>query len=51
VLLPVEPDWRWGLASDTTPWYAQTRLYRQTRRGDWTGPLRRIAQDLLAAPS
>jgi tetratricopeptide (TPR) repeat protein len=48
VLLPVEPDWRWGLSSETTPWYAKTRLYRQTTRHDWTGPLRRVAQDLLA---
>ncbi len=30
LLLPFAPDWRWGLASDSTPWYPSTRLFRQT---------------------
>lgn len=29
------PDWRWGLAGQTTPWYPTARLFRQTRRNDW----------------
>jgi tetratricopeptide (TPR) repeat protein len=49
LLLPVEPDWRWGLEGETTPWYARMRLYRQTARGDWSEPLARVARDLLAA--
>lgn len=47
VLLPLEPDWRWRLEGETTPWYPHMRLYRQTARADWSGPLDRIAQDLL----
>jgi tetratricopeptide (TPR) repeat protein len=48
VLIPFEPDWRWRLEGDTTPWYPRMRLYRQTVRGDWSGPLERIGQDLMA---
>ena len=48
VLLPLEPDWRWGLERADTPWYPQMRLYRQTALKDWSGPLDRVAQDLLS---
>ena len=37
------PDWRWGLAGETTPWYPAMRLFRQDRPGDWTGVFARIA--------
>jgi tetratricopeptide (TPR) repeat protein len=49
VLLPTHPDWRWRLERDTSDWYAQMRLYRQTSPGDWTGPLQAVARDLAAA--
>jgi hypothetical protein len=48
VLLPVEPDWRWGLERETSPWYPQMRLYRQTALRDWGDPLDRVARDLAA---
>ncbi len=38
LLLAAEPDWRWGLAGEATPWYASARLFRQRRLGDW-GPV------------
>ncbi len=31
------PDWRWGMAGETTPWYPTMRFYRQHRAGDWGG--------------
>ena len=37
------PDWRWGLAGETTPWYPTMRLFRQDHPGDWTGVFARIA--------
>jgi len=35
VLLSHVPDWRWGIAGETTPWYPSLRLFRQKRQGDW----------------
>lgn len=51
VLLPFEPDWRWGLGSDATPWYPRMTLYRQRAFKDWSDPLDRVARDLSAASS
>lgn len=48
VLLPQVPDWRWLLERDDSPWYPTARLFRQPRRGDWEGVVRRLA-DALAA--
>ena len=35
-LISYVPDWRWGLESTETAWYASMRLFRQTRIGDWS---------------
>ena len=35
VMIPKEPDWRWGEEGDTTLWYDSMRLFRQTT--DWAG--------------
>ncbi len=37
VLLAHDPDWRWGLGSDRTPWYPTQRLVRQPAPKDWAG--------------
>jgi len=46
VLLKSEPDWRWNPASTRSPWYPSTRLYAQTRAGDWASVVARVARDL-----
>jgi hypothetical protein len=47
VMLPFNPDWRWLLGRDDSPWYPTARLFRQDVRGDWAGIVRRILdQDL-----
>jgi lipoprotein NlpI len=46
VLLKKYPDWRWMLDRSDSPWYPNTRLFRQARPGDWTGPVARIIQEL-----
>lgn len=44
--LPYTPDWRWMIGCRDSPWYRSTRLFRQTRPGDWTGPLAEVASEL-----
>jgi hypothetical protein len=39
VLLPFSPDWRWGLGTDTTPWYPSVRLIRQRAPRDWASTI------------
>lgn len=44
--LPRVPDWRWGMAGETTPWYPTMRLFRQRRAGDWAGVFDAISSAL-----
>lgn len=46
ILLPFDPDWRWLLNAEETPWYPSAKLYRQIVRKDWSTPLQRVAEDL-----
>src|SRR5206468_8590776 len=46
VMLSHVADWRWMLEGEATPWYPTMRLFRQTRPGDWTGVIERVAQSL-----
>lgn len=48
-LLPYNPDWRWGLTGERTPWYRSMRLYRQTALDSWKEPIARLEQDLRTA--
>lgn len=46
VLLPFNPDWRWLLGRNDSPWYQSVKLYRQPAIGDWHGVFARVAADL-----
>nr|WP_320145308.1 tetratricopeptide repeat protein [uncultured Anaeromusa sp.] len=35
LMLPFNPDWRWLLEREDSPWYLSMRLFRQQRIGDW----------------
>jgi Flp pilus assembly protein TadD len=35
VLLPFNPDFRWLLGRNDSPWYPTMRLFRQSKIGDW----------------
>lgn len=46
LLLQAEPDWRWPVTSDSTPWYPEMRIYRQVTPGDWRGIIDAVSRDL-----
>ena len=46
LLLPFQPDFRWLLERDDSPWYPSLRLYRQPAYGDWASVLRQVVTDL-----
>jgi len=46
VLLPHQPDWRWTLDHDHSPWYPALRLFRQTAHGDWAGVIERVRAEV-----
>ncbi len=49
ILIPHVPDWRWGTAGNTTPWYPRARLFRQPSRGDWARVVTNVSAALSAA--
>ncbi len=46
LLLPFQPDFRWLLERDDSPWYPSLRLYRQPVYGDWESVIRKVVADL-----
>jgi tetratricopeptide (TPR) repeat protein len=48
ILVPFDPDWRWGVAGQASAWYPTARLLRQAVRGDWSAPLAALAAELSA---
>lgn len=46
LLLPFNPDWRWLLDRDDSPWYPTARLFRQPAIGDWAGVIEAIRKAL-----
>lgn len=46
MLLPHQPDWRWMLEREDSPWYPTARLFRQAAPGDWDGVLARVRAEL-----
>lgn len=51
ILLHQASDWRWLTDRDDTPWYPQTRLFRQSEPGRWGDVVRRVRSALEAALS
>lgn len=46
LLLPHMADWRWLADGETTRWYPQARLFRQTSSGDWKSVIEGVASAL-----
>ncbi len=45
LLLPDDPDWRWGTSGETTVWYDSVRIFRRSKC--WTSLIESIRQNLL----
>jgi ADP-heptose:LPS heptosyltransferase len=43
-----DPDWRWMLDREDSPWYPTLRQFRQPQVGDWEGVLKRVRAELMA---
>jgi tetratricopeptide (TPR) repeat protein len=41
-----DPDWRWPLGRQDSPWYPSLRIYRQPAPGNWDAALDAVARDL-----
>ena len=46
LLLKNIPDWRWGIAGETSFWYPSMRLFRQRERSNWSEVMQRVATAL-----
>ena len=54
LLIPFDPDWRWMVNRNDSPWYPTMRIFRQRRPGEWGGPIWEMAEalaELTAKPS
>jgi tetratricopeptide (TPR) repeat protein len=49
VLLTGQPDFRWLLDREDSPWYPSMRLFRQVRRDDWAEVIQRVARELASS--
>ncbi len=47
ILLPINPDWRWGREKEKTFWYPSVELFRQSSKGSWKHPFEEIYTRLL----
>ncbi len=46
VLLPSNPDWRWGRSGEKTFWYPTLRLFRQECKGRWDSVIGEVKKEL-----
>ena len=46
ILLPYDPDYRWLLDRDDSPWYPTARLFRQDKTRDYAAVLDRVRGEL-----
>jgi tetratricopeptide (TPR) repeat protein len=42
LLLPFDPDWRWGLRGEKTAWYPDMTLFRQPAPRDWESLIKTV---------
>jgi tetratricopeptide (TPR) repeat protein len=47
LMLATNPDWRWMLDRDDSPWYPSARLFRQDKTGNWNEAVCQIRGKLI----
>ena len=47
ILLAFDPDFRWLLYRNDSPWYPSAKLYRQTKLDDWDSVVKNIKNDII----
>ncbi|WP_426407499.1 tetratricopeptide repeat protein [Bradyrhizobium ganzhouense] len=50
-MVPFNPDWRWLLNRDDSPWYQSMKLFRQPTRGDWASVVDDVRRELESLAS
>jgi len=50
ILVPQPPEWRYGRAGATSPWFPGFHLYRENRESGWKDAMGALASDLGRAP-
>ena len=46
LILKCDPDWRWFLDDNKTPWYPSMSIFRQDQIGSWKNPFTQIESNL-----
>ncbi|MBF0498573.1 MAG: tetratricopeptide repeat protein [Candidatus Riflebacteria bacterium] len=46
LLLPIQPDWRWGLTGTESHWYSSMRIFRQEESENWATVLEKVKSEL-----
>jgi len=46
LLAYVPHEWRWGLSSESSPWYKSIRIFRQSKPGEWRDVIDRVCVEL-----
>ena len=49
LLLPTNPDWRWGASGESTAWYPCATLFRRPGDGNWTETMGRVVTAIKSA--
>jgi hypothetical protein len=56
LMTPFDPDWRWLLHRNDSPWYPKMKIFRQTARRNWNSVSKALSdsafeiQDLISDP-
>lgn len=48
IILPHDPDWRWGYESSHSTWHPSAQLFRQSRPQDWADVMENVKKALQA---